>query len=189
MADHRLITDRYLRALPPAPNGQRVEVFDSRVPGFGIRISDTKDADPARRGKAGTHQLRPVRPVLARCGTDPPRHRHLWRDHAGEARRTAGEWRSRSTRASTLPWSRRKRVRRQRVSGHCASGIRSATSRRLSSRTSCRRSAAARRWSATSAPSSSPHGATDPSTKSPSSMCWRSSTPRSAPRRRWPARC
>ena len=38
MADKKLITDRYLRALPPAPHGLRVEVWDSRVPGFGIRI-------------------------------------------------------------------------------------------------------------------------------------------------------
>ena len=54
MADRRLITDRFLKSLPPAPRGQRVEVFDARLPGFGIRVSDTKDADPARRGKAGT---------------------------------------------------------------------------------------------------------------------------------------
>ena len=53
MADHRLLTDRFLKSLPPAPRGQRVEVFDARLPGFGIRINDTKDADPARRGKAG----------------------------------------------------------------------------------------------------------------------------------------
>ena len=50
MADHRLLTDRYLRALPPAPKGQRVEIFDARLPGFGIRVTDAVDADPARRG-------------------------------------------------------------------------------------------------------------------------------------------
>lgn len=53
MADKKLLTDRYLRARPPAPPRQRVEVFDSRVAGFGILINDTEDADPARRGKAG----------------------------------------------------------------------------------------------------------------------------------------
>ena len=53
MTDRRMITDRYLASLRPAPRGQRIEVFDTRVPGFGIRISDSKDADPARRGKAG----------------------------------------------------------------------------------------------------------------------------------------
>ena len=53
MNDHRMITDRFLRSLRPAPRGQRIEVFDTRVPGFGIRVSDSKDSDPARRGKAG----------------------------------------------------------------------------------------------------------------------------------------
>ena len=53
MTDRRMFTDRYLASLRPAPRGQRIEVFDTRVPGFGIRISDSKDADPARRGKAG----------------------------------------------------------------------------------------------------------------------------------------
>jgi len=53
MTVRRLLTDRYLRALPPAPPGQRVEVYDARLPGFGIRVSDTKDVDPSRRGKAG----------------------------------------------------------------------------------------------------------------------------------------
>lgn len=53
MADKRLLTDRYLKALPPAPRGERVEVFDTRIPGFGIRVTDLKDADPSRRGKAG----------------------------------------------------------------------------------------------------------------------------------------
>ena len=37
MTDRRMITDRFLRSLRPAPRGQRIEVFDTRVPGFGIR--------------------------------------------------------------------------------------------------------------------------------------------------------
>jgi hypothetical protein len=45
MADRRLLTDRYLKALPPAPKGDRDEVWDSRLPGFGIRITDAQDAD------------------------------------------------------------------------------------------------------------------------------------------------
>ena len=53
MTDRRMITDRFLKSLRPAPRGQRIEVFDARVPGFGIRVSDSKDGDPARRGKAG----------------------------------------------------------------------------------------------------------------------------------------
>ena len=94
MADRRLLTDRFLKALPPAPRGQRVEVFDARLPGFGIRISDTKDADPARRGKAGriTFVLftrfapgaAPTRRVIGIYGAIT----------LEEARRTAGEWRS-----------------------------------------------------------------------------------------------
>jgi hypothetical protein len=31
MADRKLITDRFLRALAPAPSGQRIEIFDSRL--------------------------------------------------------------------------------------------------------------------------------------------------------------
>ena len=93
MADHRLLTDRLLKSLPPAPRGQRVEVFDSRVPGFGIRISDTKDADPARRGKAGRS--------ASSCSPGSRRVRHrpgassasMARSRLEEARRTAGEWR------------------------------------------------------------------------------------------------
>ena len=94
MADKRLLTDRFLRSLPPAPRGQRVEVFDARLPCFGIRISDAKDADPARRGKAGkiTFVLR----ARFLSGAAPTR-RPVGVYGAitlEEARRTAGEWRS-----------------------------------------------------------------------------------------------
>jgi integrase len=94
MADRRLITDRLLKALPPAPRGQRVEMFDARLPGFGIRISDTKDVDPARRGKAGRISFilftrfspgaAPTRRTIGTYGAIT----------LEEARRTAGEWRS-----------------------------------------------------------------------------------------------
>ncbi len=94
MADHRLITDRFLKALPPAPRGQRVEVFDSRVPGFGIRISDTKDADPARRGKAGKISF----VLYARFSSGAAPTRRVIGTYGAitleKARRTAGEWRS-----------------------------------------------------------------------------------------------
>ena len=83
MADKRLLTDRLLKSLPPSPRGQRVEVFDSRVPGFGIRVSDIKDADPARRGKAGRISF----VLFARFspGAAPTRRTigTLWRDHLG----------------------------------------------------------------------------------------------------------
>jgi integrase len=94
MADKRLLTDRFLRALPPARRGQRVEVWDSRVTGFGIRVSDTPDADPARRGKAGriTFVLR----TRFSAGAAPTR-RPIGAYGAlslEDARRIAGEWRS-----------------------------------------------------------------------------------------------
>ena len=92
----RLLTDRFLRSLPPAPRGQRVEVFDARLPGFGIRISDAKDADPARRGKAGKITFilyarfapgaAPARRTIGIYGADAMR--------LEDARRIAGEWRS-----------------------------------------------------------------------------------------------
>ena len=94
--NRRLLTDRFLRSLPPAPRGKRVEVWDARLPGFGIRISDTKDADPARRGKAGKITFilyarfapgaAPARRTIGIYGADAMR--------LEDARRIAGEWRS-----------------------------------------------------------------------------------------------
>jgi integrase len=46
----------------------------------------------ARQGRS--HRLLHVHPLQARSGTSPAHHRHLWRDHTEQARRTAGEWRS-----------------------------------------------------------------------------------------------
>jgi hypothetical protein len=95
-AKRRLLTDRYLRSLPPARRGHRDEVFDARLSGFGIRISDTKDADPARRGKAGKITFilftrfasgrHPERRTIGVYGADTMR--------LEDARRIAGEWRS-----------------------------------------------------------------------------------------------
>jgi integrase len=96
MTVRRLLTDRYLRALSPAPPGQRVEVYDARLPGFGIRVSDTKDVDPSRRGKAGrvafilycrfTPGAAATRRTIGVYGPDAM--------SLEEARRIAGEWRS-----------------------------------------------------------------------------------------------
>jgi len=47
--DHRPVSE----GACPGSAGKRVELFDTRVPGFGVRISDTEDSNPARRGKAG----------------------------------------------------------------------------------------------------------------------------------------
>ena len=94
MAERRLLTDRFLKSVPPAPHGQRVEIFDSRVSGFGIRVGDIKDADPARRGKAGKIAFilyarfapgaAPTRRTIGTYGVIT----------LEEARRIAGEWRS-----------------------------------------------------------------------------------------------
>ena len=96
MTVRRLLTDRFLRALPPAPPGQRVEVYDARFPGFGVRVSDTEDADPSRRGKAKrvafvlycrfTPGAAATRRVIGVYGPDGM--------SLEEARRIAGEWRS-----------------------------------------------------------------------------------------------
>jgi integrase len=95
MAVRTLLTDRYLRALPPAARGQRVEVYDVRLPGFGIRISDMKDADPSRRGKAG----RVTFILYSRFSPGAAATRRaigVYGDGMSleEARRIAGEWRS-----------------------------------------------------------------------------------------------
>jgi hypothetical protein len=94
MAERKLLTDRFLKALPPAPRGQRNEVWDARLPGFGVRVTDAVDADPARRGKAGkiTFILRarfapgaaPTRRPIGTYGAIT----------LEQARTTAGEWRS-----------------------------------------------------------------------------------------------
>jgi len=96
MAAKTFLTDRLLRALPPAPSGQRVELWDTRVPGFGIRISDTKDAHPSRRGKAGkiffvlyarfSPGAAPTRRTIGIYGPDAM--------SLEQARSIAGEWRS-----------------------------------------------------------------------------------------------
>jgi integrase len=50
MAKH-YFTDRWLKSLTPAAPGKRREVWDTIIPGFGVRINDEKDH--ARAGKAG----------------------------------------------------------------------------------------------------------------------------------------
>jgi integrase len=93
MADRRLLTDRLLKSLGPAPKGTRIELFDSRLSGFGLRISDVEDT--ARRGKAGRISFilfarfqRGAAPTRRAIGTYGPMMT------LEEARRIAGEWRS-----------------------------------------------------------------------------------------------
>ena len=189
MATKKLINNRYLRARPPAPSGQRVEVFDTRIPGFGVRISDTEDDDPARRGEAGkitfllyarfSPGAAPTRRTIGVFGAVT----------LEKARFIAGEWRSQIEKASTPPSSRPRPVIRKPTSGLCASSIRLPTSRKPSLLTNCRRSDAVRGQSMNCAPSSSRHGRIGRSARSPRSTCWRSSTPKSASRRTGPPRC
>src|SRR5262245_57981843 len=47
-ADHR----PPVKSLRPTPKSTRGEIWDSREPGLGLRISDREDRDPQRRGKA-----------------------------------------------------------------------------------------------------------------------------------------
>jgi integrase len=51
MSDNLYFTDRTLKALAPARKGKRYELFDTIIPGFGVRVNDEKDR--ARPGKAG----------------------------------------------------------------------------------------------------------------------------------------
>jgi hypothetical protein len=95
MSDRRrLITDRLLKSMPPAPKGRRRGIWDSREVGLGLRIGNRADPDPQRRGKAG----RIVFQLFARFqkGSAPTR-RVIGVYPAlslGEARATAGEWKS-----------------------------------------------------------------------------------------------
>lgn len=41
MADKRTLKDSIVRSLKPAPTGRRLDVMDTVVPGFGVRITDT----------------------------------------------------------------------------------------------------------------------------------------------------
>jgi integrase len=51
MSNKKYFTDRTLKALAPARKGSRHELWDTKIPGFGIRVGD--DRDPGRPGKAG----------------------------------------------------------------------------------------------------------------------------------------
>jgi hypothetical protein len=51
MSERKYLTDRTIKALPPARPGERYEIYDTHLPGFGVRVYD--DVDAARPGKAG----------------------------------------------------------------------------------------------------------------------------------------
>ena len=72
----KYFTDRTLKALPPAKRGERYEIWDSKLPGFGVRVGDERDHH--RPGKAGRvtfvyyrrfpNSPSPTRRVLGRYG-------------------------------------------------------------------------------------------------------------------------
>jgi integrase len=41
----KVLTDRTLKTLKPAPKGKRLDVMDAVVPGFGVRVTDKADAE------------------------------------------------------------------------------------------------------------------------------------------------
>ena len=94
MVDRKLITDLLLKAVPPAPQGERNEIWTAASPASASAVTDLVDRDPTRRGKTGKHHFRSVRQVYTGRGTDKARHRRLWRITLEQARTTAGEWRS-----------------------------------------------------------------------------------------------
>ena len=51
MSSNLYFTDRSLKALAPARKGKRYELWDTKIPGFGVRVND--ETDRARKGKAG----------------------------------------------------------------------------------------------------------------------------------------
>jgi hypothetical protein len=188
MAHKRVLTDRFLKSLPPAPCGQRVEVWD-RLSGFGIRVSDTKDADPARRGKAG----RITFVLYSRFTPGAAATRRTIGVYGAmtldDARRIAGEWRSLIAKgidpavieAERLEKEARERALRIRHSftivaeAFIADKLAKERSGKVAERDLRK--------------PSSRHGLTGPSPRLPRPTCGRSSTPRSGPRRRWQAHC
>jgi hypothetical protein len=82
-------SDRGLKALEPAPKGDRREIYDMKTPGLGVRVYD--DKDPLRPGKAA----RIMFILYARYSSGPAR-RVLgrYRDTFGlaDARVKAAEW-------------------------------------------------------------------------------------------------
>jgi integrase len=92
MSHNRYLTDRTLKSLAPAGKGRRYELWDTIIPGFGVRVNDEKDR--ARAGKAGriTFILYSRYP-----GSRSPERRSLgrWPELSLEkARHKAADWRS-----------------------------------------------------------------------------------------------
>ena len=95
MANKRYLTDRTLRALTPARATKRYEIWDTKLPGFGVRVGD----EAGRAGKAGriafilyarypNSPKSPTRRVLGRYG---PLTLEQARDKADEWRKLIGK--------------------------------------------------------------------------------------------------
>src|SRR6516165_12247220 len=95
MANKRYLTDRTLRALTPARATKRYEIWDTKLPGFGVRVGD----EAGRAGKAGriafilyarypNSPKSPTRRVLGRYG---PLTVEQARDKADEWRKLIGK--------------------------------------------------------------------------------------------------
>jgi hypothetical protein len=61
------LTDRKLKALPPAKSGTRYEVMDSVVPGFGVRVTPSGKRTFVLVGRFGGSQ-NPTRRALGEDG-------------------------------------------------------------------------------------------------------------------------
>ncbi|MCW2285681.1 integrase [Rhodoblastus acidophilus] len=68
------LTDRFLRALRPAPKGQRLDIWDAGLPNFGVRVTDATD-DKGRASQVSFIVMRRI----GRAGNP--------------VRRVVGEWR------------------------------------------------------------------------------------------------
>jgi integrase len=90
MAKH-YFTDRWLRSLKPSAPGKRREIWDTNIPGFGVRVNDEKDR--GRAGKAG----RITFILYSRYSGRSPERRTLGRWPAlslERARHKAADWRN-----------------------------------------------------------------------------------------------
>ena len=99
MGSHRRLTDRFIKALPPAPEGERYTEMEIETPGLGVRITDKGhktfvygDRFPSKP----RYMFREIAPVSAAS--------------LAEARETAQEWR-RLVRQGIDPTAERARKR------------------------------------------------------------------------------
>src|ERR1700732_177681 len=86
MAAKRDFTDRFLKAIKPAPAGKRIILHDAQIPGFGIRVSDKSTDDDKGSFVLVTRFPGGKNPVPRRIGDYPAM-------SLAKAREIAREWR------------------------------------------------------------------------------------------------